>query len=454
MADGDFKGKAQETALLYSNGALPAKRVLIVGLGSQKKQSLESIRIAAATAARRVRDLRVKSVATVIHGEGHGGIRASAAAQALVEGTELALYEFRQLKSEPEQDSKRIEEMTVVCADDAQAASVESAVRAARKITAAVYLTRDLVNLPGNYATPTYLAECAQGIASEMGLMCQVLDQPEIAKLGMGAFLGVAQGSDQPPKFIILEYNAGRGDLDTLVLIGKAITFDSGGISIKAREDMDRMKSDMAGGAAVLGTMHAAAALELPLHLIALIPATENLPSGKAYKPGDVVRAMNGKTIEVISTDAEGRMVLADALCYAARYHPKAVVDIATLTGARSVALGDHAIGLLANDDQLARRFESAGQATFERVWRLPLFEEYGDRLKSFVADIKHSGGQPGGVITAAYFLSQFVGDMAWAHLDIAGLVSTTTDKPYTPPWATGLGTRLLIQFLRDWATG
>jgi leucyl aminopeptidase len=451
VAEGDLKGKAQETVLLYTNGALAARRVLIVGWGSEKKVNLEAIRVAAATAARRVRDLRVKTFATMIHGEGQEGISPGAAAQALVEGTELALYEFRELKSEPEPDPKHVDAMTIVCPGESHS-QVESAVRAGHKIAAGVYLTRDLVNLPGNYATPTYLAERAQGIAKEFDLKCQILDQPEIADLGMGAFLGVAQGSDQPPKFIILEHNAGRNNLDTLVLIGKAITFDSGGISIKPREDMDRMKSDMAGGAAVLGALHTAAALELPLHVVALLPATENLPSGKAYKPGDVVRAMNGKTIEVISTDAEGRMVLADALCYAARYDPRAVVDIATLTSARTIALGDHAAGLFTHRDELARRLEAAGQATFERVWRLPLFEEYGERLKSHVADLKHSGGPPGGAITAAYFLSQFAGNMSWAHLDIAGLVSTTVDKPYTPPWATGLGTRLLVQFLRDWA--
>ena len=452
IAYGDFKGRVQETALLYADDAHPFKRVLIVGLGKEEKLNLEAIRVAAATAARRVRDLRVNRYATVIHGEGHCGINPADAAQAVVEGSELALYEFRELKSEPEEDPKHVAEMTIVVADESKYAEVQSAVDAAHKIAAGVYLARDLVNLPGNYATPTFLARRAQEIADELGLVCQVLDRAEIAELGMGAFLGVAQGSEQPPKFIILEYNAGRDALDTVVLIGKAVTFDSGGISIKPREDMDRMKGDMAGGADVLGAMRTAAALKLPLHVVGLVPATENLPSGKAYKPGDVVRAMSGKTIEVISTDSEGRMLLADALCYAARYKPNAIVDIATLTGARAIALGDHAIALFANDDDLARRFEAAGQATFERVWRMPLFEEYGERLKSDVADIKHSGGLPGSAITSAYFLSKFAKDFSWAHLDIAGLVSTTTDKPYTPRWATGLGVRLLVQFLRDWS--
>jgi leucyl aminopeptidase len=453
IADGDFRGKAQETALLYTDGAIPARRVLVVGLGKEEKFNLEAIRVAAATAAKRVRDLRVKSFSTVVHGGGRGGISLTNATQAIVEGTELALYEFRELKTEPEDDPQEVKDMTFVVFDETKRPEVEAAVGVGREIAAGVCLARDLVNRPANYATPTILAQHAQEIADEFGLICQVLEEAEMAELGMGSLLGVAQGTEEPAKFIILEHNAGRNDLDTVVLVGKGITFDSGGISLKGREGMGNMKGDMAGGAAVLGAMRTVAALGFPLRVVGLVPATENLPSGKAYKPGDVVRAMNGTTIEVISTDAEGRMILADALAYAGRYQPQAIVDMATLTGAIFVAMGHHAIGLFSNDDDLSARLEIAGQTSFERVWRMPLFEEYGEQLKSDVADVKHTGGRPGGAITAAFFMSKFVGDYPWAHLDIAGKAGTDKDKPYTPRWATGVGVRLLIQFLRDWVT-
>jgi leucyl aminopeptidase len=451
IADGDFRGKAQETALLYTEGAIPAKRVLVVGLGKEEKFNLEAIRVAAATAAKRVRGLRVKSFSTVVHGGGRGGISLADATQAVVEGSELALYEFKELKTEPEDDPKEVRDMTFVVFDESKRPEVEAAVDVGRKIAAGVCLARDLVNRPANYATPKILAQHAQEMADEFGLACQVLEEAEMAELGMGSLLGVAQGTDEPAKFIILEHDAGRDDLDTVVLVGKGITFDSGGISLKGREGMGNMKGDMAGGAAVLGAMRVVAALDLPLRVVGLVPATENLPSGRAYKPGDVVRAMNGTTIEVISTDAEGRMILADALAYAGRYQPQAIVDMATLTGAIFVALGHHAIGLFSNDDDLAARLEVAGQISFERVWRMPLFEEYGEQLKSDVADVKHAGGRPGGAITAAFFMSKFAGDYPWAHLDIAGKAGTDKDKPYTPRWATGVGVRLLIQFLRDW---
>ena len=452
IADGDFKGKAQETALLYTNGAIPAKRVLVVGLGKEKRFGLEAIRVAAATAAKRVRDLRVKSFSTIVHGGGRGGISLADATQAIVEGTELALYEFKELKTEPEDDPKEVKDMTFVVFDESKRPEVEASVDAGRKIVAGVHLARDLVNRPANYATPASLAQYARDMANQFGLICQVLEEPEMAELGMGSLLGVAQGSDEPAQFIILEHKAGCDDLDTVALVGKGITFDSGGLSIKSRDGMVNMKGDMAGGAAVLGAMRAIGALGLPLHIVGLVPATENMPSGRAYKPRDVVRAMNGTTIEVISTDAEGRMILADALAYAQRYQPQAVVDLATLTGSIVVALGHHAIGLFSNDDHLAARLEAAGQTSFERLWRMPLFEEYGEQLKSDVADVKHTGGRPGGAITAAFFLSRFVGDFPWAHLDMAGKAGTDEDKPYTPRWATGVGVRLLVQFLRDWA--
>lgn len=452
IAAGDFKGKLNETAVLYPRGAIPAQRVLIVGLGKEEKFDLDKVRQAAGTAAKRLRDLGVKSFATIVHGLS-GEVSVETAAQAVVEGSVLALYQFREHKHlEPEEEAKEVEEITLLEADKARVPQVEEGARVGQIVAEAACLARDLGNQPGNVATPTMLAETAQKLAREHGLRCQVLDRAQIEELGMGAFLSVARGSQEPPKFIVLEHNADREDLQTIVLAGKGITFDSGGISIKPGKKMGEMKFDMSGGAAVLGALQAVARLDLPLHVVGLVPATENLPSGTATKPGDIVRALSGKTIEVISTDAEGRMILADALAYAQRYQPAAVIDLATLTGACVVALGRHATGLIGNNPDLVARLKEAGQASGERVWELPLWEEYHEQIKSDVADMKNVGGRPAGAITAAALLSKFAEGYPWAHLDIAGTAWTDEDKPYIPKGGTGVGVRLLVELLRNWA--
>jgi leucyl aminopeptidase len=453
IAAGDFKGKLNETAVLYPRGAIPAQRVLIVGLGKEEKFDLDKVRQAAGTAARRLRDLGVKSFATIVHGAGAGEISVEAAAQAVVEGSVLALYQFREHKHlEPEEEAKAVEEVTLLEADEARVAQVEEGARVGQIVAEAACLVRDLGNQPGNVATPTMLAQTAQRIAQQHGLRCQVLDRVQIEELGMGAFMSVARGSQEPPKFIILEHNADHEDLQTLVLVGKGITFDSGGISIKPGEKMEMMKFDMCGGAAVLGALQAVAQLDLPLHVVGLVPATENLPSGTATKPGDIVRALSGKTIEVINTDAEGRMILSDALAYAQRYQPAAVIDLATLTGACVVALGHHAIGLMGSNPELIARLKEAGQASGERVWELPLWEKYHEQLKSEVADMKNVGGRPAGAITAAALLSKFAEGYPWAHLDIAGTAWAEEEKSYIPKGGTGVGVRLLVELLRNWA--
>jgi leucyl aminopeptidase len=450
IADGDFARTARELSILYTAGRGAAKRILLVGLGREDKLSPESIRVAAGLAAKRVLGLGVKRYTTEVLGAGLGKVSLADAVQAVVEGTGLALYEFTELKSGANDDRHKIEEVTLVLADASGLKEAEAGLAVGKAIVAGTNLTRDLVNWPSNFATPTFLAQQAQKLADRAGLTCLVLEAAELKALKMGGLLGVSEASSQPPKFIVLEHNANRVGLDTIVLIGKGVTFDSGGISIKPAENMDRMRGDMAGGAAVMGAMLAVSTLALPLHVVALAPATENMPDGRALRPGDVLRAMNGKTVEVINTDAEGRLILADALCYAARYDPRAVIDIATLTGARTVALGDQAIGLFSNEDDLVERFVAAGNKTWERVWRLPLFDEYAEKLKSFAADLKNTGGRDGGACIAAAFLNQFV-TYPWVHLDVAGLVSSETEKPYSPSWATGLGARLLTQFLRDW---
>jgi len=298
--------------------------------------------------------------------------------------------------------------------------------------------------------TPAVVAGIARDLARKHRLRIQVLERPQMKRLGMGALLGVAAGSHQPPKFIIVEYRGG-GKRPWIALVGKTITFDTGGISIKPSEHMDRMKDDMAGGAAVLGAIRNAAALKLPLNIVGLLPATENMPGGSAYKPGDVLRTLSGQTIEIINTDAEGRLILSDALSYACRYKPAAIVDIATLTGACRIALGQEASGMLGSNDGLKQKVRAAGERTGERVWEMPLWEGYYDLIKSDIADMKNAGGRDGGLITAACLLSKFVQNYPWVHLDIAATAWTEKDRAYTPKGATGIGCRLLTQFLRDY---
>jgi leucyl aminopeptidase len=450
IAGGDLRGKKGEVAVLYPRGSLPARRVLVAGLGPRNGFDLDGVRQAAATAMRRARDLGARTVATIVHGGGVGGLEIAAAAQATVEGSLLALYRFEDFKSE-QNGQKPADTLTLVEFDGGKVDEIRKAVQVAEAVVAGVALARNLVNMPPNVATPSKMAQVARDIASKHGMAVTVGDRKWAARHNMGAFLGVARGAGEPPAFIILEHNGERADLDTVVLVGKGVTFDTGGISIKPTQDLERMKSDMAGAAAVLGAMKTAALLELPLRLIGLCPCTENMPDAHAYRPADVLRAANGKTIEIISTDAEGRLLLADALVYAGRYRPDAVVDLATLTGACVVALGKSmAAGLFSNDDELCRRLTEAGTASHERVWRLPLWDEYQEAIKSETADIKNSGGRWSGVSSSAIFLKQFT-DYRWAHLDIAGMALADKDSGYTPAGGTGFGVRLLVEFLRGW---
>jgi leucyl aminopeptidase len=459
IAAGDLRGKRGETAIFYPRGAIPAQRVLVVGLGPQDEFSLEAVRWVAATAAQKARSLGVKSFSSIVHGSGAGGFPLEAAAQAIVEGTILGLYRYQELKNKPP-DRPDPEHFTLVQFHPDKVAAVSKGAQTGQVVAEATCLARDLVNRPANYATPSDMADLALEIASEFDHMrCQVLSEDDAAELKMGSFLGVAQGSDEPAVFIILEHNPGRQDLDTVVLVGKGITFDTGGISLKPVQRMDRMRGDMAGAAVVLAAMRAVGQLDLPLHVVGLAPATENMPSARAYKPGDVLTAMNGKTIEIISTDAEGRLILADALAYAARFEPKAVVDLATLTGACVVALGQGgAAGAFSTDDGLVARLQAASQSTGERIWRLPLFADYLHSLESLTADLSNSGGRMGGVGTSAMFLKQFAEGYPWAHLDIAPMsFEEQGGSPKRPAYlqkgGTGFGVRLLVQFLRDWDT-
>jgi leucyl aminopeptidase len=448
-ASGDLCTKAEKVSTFPTRGALPTKHVAVVGLGERSKCTTETVRRAAAAVARVARRLRVTRYHVALDSF-VGTLPLAVAAQAFVEGTLLGGYAFTLHKTTTAPSEPPLEALTLVLAETDAVAAAQGGATAGQIIAEAACLARDLVNQPGNYLTPTLLADEAQRVADRWGLACQVLGEGEMADLGMGALLGVAQGSEEAAKFIILEYNAARTDLPAYVLVGKGITFDSGGISIKPSEGMERMKDDMSGAAAVLATCQAVAALQLPLRVVGLLPATENLPDGRAYKPGDVVKAMSGLTVEIISTDAEGRLILADALAYAARYQPVAVVDLATLTGACVVALGHAISGLMGNSPELVAALERASATCGEKVWELPLPEEYNELIKSDVADVKNSGGRAGGTITGGLFLNKFALGYPWVHLDIAGTVWADAEKGYLSKGATGYGVRLLVQWLRD----
>jgi leucyl aminopeptidase len=371
--------------------------------------------------------------------------------QAVVEGALLGLYQYTPYKTVGREDIKEMEQLNIV-AEEENYSIVESAVKNAQIITAGVYFARDLISAPSNEMTPTIMAKKAEEVARRKNVSCKVLDKAKIKKMGMNSLLGVASGSNEEPKFIILEYSGGKRSEAPVVLVGKGLTFDSGGISIKPAEKMDEMKTDMSGGAAVMGAIMVAADLRLPLNIIGLIPATENMPSGTAYKPGDILKSFSGKTIEVINTDAEGRLILADALAYASKYSPAAIIDVATLTGACIIALGDDVIGMLGTDENLNDKIKKASQETGELAWELPLWEHYSELIKSDIADYKNTGGRAAGTITAATFLSKFVGDFPWVHLDIAGPAWSSKDKSYIPKGASGVAVRLITEYLRDLA--
>ncbi|MBW7957940.1 MAG: leucyl aminopeptidase [Candidatus Promineofilum sp.] len=450
IAGGDLKGKAGEVAVIYPRGAIAARRVMVVGLGKSEEFDLEGVRRASAAAIKRARELNAQHVATIVHGAGIGGLDVAQAAQATVEGSLLASYRFDAPKKK--EAGHDISSLTITEYDEARIAAVTAGARTAEAIAAGVFLARDLVNMPPNVATPTRLAQAAQTIAEAHGLTVTVGDRDWAAERNMGAFLAVAQGAGEPPKFIVLEHNGDRTDLPTVVLVGKGVTFDTGGISIKPSERMGDMKSDMGGAAAVLGAMEAVGRLNIPLRVIGITPATENMPDANAYRPSDIITASNGKTIEIISTDAEGRMILADALVHAETFQPDAVIDLATLTGACVIALGGGvAAGIFCNDDALRDRLLAASDATYERIWPLPLYDDYRRTINSDVADMKNSGGRFGGVGTSAVFLREFT-NYPWAHLDIAGMALAERGKDYTPTGGTGFGVRLLIAYLQGLA--
>lgn len=451
---GEFTAKMGEALTLYLHDA-PArrlnasvKRLIIVGLGNATAVSAETARRATAVGIRKAQDLKAAHVAIVIM---EGELTAIVGAQAIAEGVCLALYHYHGQKSDtaPIHSIQRIELFGRNGDDETE---VARGLEIGYQIASAANLARDLVNLPPNICTPMYLAQRATALGDAIGLAVQVLELQQMRSLKMGALLAVAQGSETPPAFIIMEHRPpNTSNTETIVLIGKGVTFDTGGYSLKTADGMSKMKGDMAGGAAVIGAMSAIAQLKLPIRVVGLVPAVDNMVSGKAYRPQEVVTASNGKTIEIISTDAEGRLLLADALVYAQKYHPTAVVDIATLTGSCYVALGGVAAGLFSNNAELQEALLEASRSAGERLWPLPLMEEYKAFIRSDTADMKNSGGRYGGASIAASFLHHFADYAAWAHIDMAGLELDAKDNPYLPVGATGFGVRLLVAFVRHW---
>lgn len=446
----EFDGKAGEVVVFHTQRTIPAKRLILVGLGKKPELGLDQIRQAMGYAVKRVRQAKCGTFMAALPSVVPDGASPIDVAQTMTEGALLGSYQFTIYRSDAP-PGREVTAMTILAPQKDHLRQLSEGIRRGVATAEATVFVRDLCNHPSNVMTPTRIASEAKTVAKEAGVHLKILEQKEMEKLGMGALLGVAKGSHQPPKFIILRYQgAKKKDDRPVVLVGKTITFDTGGISLKPAENMEQMKADMTGGAEVLAAMRAAARLRLPLNLVSILPAAENMPGGRAMRPGDVVKTLAGKTVEVQNTDAEGRLILSDGLAYATRFKPAALIDIATLTGACVVALGQFAIGMFGTDAPLKEAIRKAGLRAGERVWEMPLWEEYFEQLRSDVADMRNIGGRGGGMITAALFLSKFVGDAPWVHLDIASTDWSERERAYIPKGPTGIGTRLLIQFLID----
>ncbi len=443
LRSGDIDGKPGQTLLIHNPQGLPCKRILLVGCGKEKDFTITAYRKAVG-----------KSVSALKHGgtteavlclPNPATISIYSLFRDTIQASEEAMYSFSQCKSDASGSKSGLKRLAIMLMDSKQKKKAELGLAHGQAIASAITMTKDLGNLPGNICTPTYLADQAKGLKRKSRkLKVEILEEAQMQELGMGSLLSVAKGSRQPAKLIVMEYRGGKPSAKPVVLVGKGLTFDAGGISLKPAAGMEEMKYDMCGGASVLGVMSACIELQLPINLVGLVPTSENLPDGAANKPGDIVTSMSGKTIEILNTDAEGRLILCDALTYAERYNPATVIDIATLTGACVVALGKHASGLLANNDDLAQELLDAGTACGDRAWQLPLWDEYQELIDSKAADIANIGGKWAGTITAACFLSRFTEKFKWAHLDIAGSAWNNGSTKS----ATGRPVPLLTQFL------
>lgn len=445
IANDEFTGKLNETAVIYLSDDMPFRKVVVVGLGKREEFSAERVRQVTATAVKTAAKGKCNRIGTILHGAGIGGLDVGEAAQCLAEGAFLGLYRYDAYKSDP--DSHDPEEIWVIERDKTKLAALEAGLKRGTILAQATCFARDLVNAPGNELTPSALAERAKAMAEEVGLECTVLDQEALERLGMGALLAVAKGSAEPPKLVVLRYNGSEQE-QCVALVGKGVTFDTGGISLKPSAGMAEMKGDMAGAAAVLGAMKAIAQLQPREHVIGVIACVENMPSGTALKPGDIIRTMTGKTIEIDNTDAEGRLILADAVAYAESLGAHTIVDVATLTGACVIALGNVYTGAVGNDSALVNEVIEAGKKAGERIWQLPADPEYKEQYKSDVADIKNTGGREAGAITGGLIISEFIKEARWLHLDIAGTAWSGKEKHYIAKGGTGVAVRTLTEWI------
>ncbi|HSL91139.1 MAG TPA: leucyl aminopeptidase [Candidatus Limnocylindrales bacterium] len=452
IKDGDFQGKWGETLLLRPGRGIASPRVLVVGLGKKEKFTPDLVRQSALPVMRIAKKLKLKTVASVLHGAGAGGLDPRTAARFAALGAALSGYEYDRYKSEK---ASRVERFQWIERNRALAGPVKGGLDEGARLGEAINWGRDLVASPPADLRPEGLARAAKALPAGLGaaagrkLRVRAYGKKEIEAWRMGGILAVGKGSEAPPRLIVAEYRGGRPGGPWTALVGKGVTFDTGGISLKKWEGMEKMKYDMAGGAGMLAAIRAAAALGIPRNVVAVVPAVENMPSGTAYRPGDVIRMMSGKSVEVLSTDAEGRLILADAIAYARkRYRPVAMVDAATLTGACVVALGSVTMGMMGNDEKLLARMKEASASSGEKAWELPLHEEYFEQIKSDIGDLKNIGGPEAGTITAGCFLKEFAGDTPWVHLDIAGVAWREKDRMGYAPGPTGAPVRLLVQFL------
>jgi len=445
LESGDLEGKKGQIMLQHHVSGVSSKRVMLVGCGQQDKFDTDAFLAMAARVATHINKTAATSAVFALTELNVVGRDTNWKLRHLTQALEAGHYNFDVMKSEPSKARRLLADVVYTLADGDDDDAMHAIIQG-KAIAAGTRLAKDLGNLPGNVCTPTYLADEAVKLAREFGMKSTVLEEKDMEELGMGALLSVSRGSVQPAKLIVVEYSGGKKDAAPYVLVGKGLTFDAGGISIKPAANMDEMKYDMCGGASVLGVLRALGELKLPINVVGVVPSSENLPDGDANKPGDIVTSMSGQTIEILNTDAEGRLILCDALTYSERFKPKAVIDIATLTGACVVALGEHASGLLGNDDALAQELVSAGEYAIDRVWQLPLWEQYQQQLDSNFADMANVGGRAAGTITAACFLSRYTKALTWAHLDIAGTAWTSGKAK----GATGRPVGLLTQYLID----
>ena len=446
FSSGDFRGKSSDELVLYGSGNTGFRRLLLLGLGQSDRLDWESVRRMAGRAIRVAERMRLESLSISL--DAFSDIDATSTAQAAAEGAALAGWKFRELKTDLSTDPPDVTAVDIVGVDDIT--GVSRAVETGAKIAVATNFARTLQSRPGNVATPAHLAEEAERMAAQVGLDITVFNERRLRDEGMHAILAVSRGSKEEARLIVLKHNGGADGEAPLVLVGKGLTFDAGGISLKPPKGMEDMKFDMSGGAAVMGAMQAIAELGVPANVVGIVPSSENLPSGSALKPGDVIDTLAGKTVEVINTDAEGRLILADALHYGARLEPAAMVDCATLTGSVVIALGHQAAAVFGNRKDLVDELVSAGESSGERCWPLPLWDVYREQLDSETADLLNVGGRPAGSITAAIFLSEFVGEVPWAHLDIAGTAYGDGKLPYQRKGAYGFPTRMLIHWVRS----